>query len=248
MGIDICIHPEYGLYVPEIIFCNLLSGENFDDEHDARKLGGMNGMGAKLTNIFSTEFIVETCDSTRGLKYVQRSHGNMEFIDRPTITRYTGKPYTKITFKPDFARFGLKEFFSPDPPSSSTSSVTSSKSESLKSLEDETVKLIYRRMYDISSTMSIGDSSSVNVYLNGEKIEVKSFERYIDMYVMWLFINCTLVNPTFDTQTKQCLTKQSKDFQTKCVIPDEFIEKLCKTDVGIIEGAMQSATFNWIVN
>ena len=33
--------------------------------------GGRNGFGAKLTNIFSTEFIVETCDGQRGRRYKQ---------------------------------------------------------------------------------------------------------------------------------------------------------------------------------
>ncbi len=33
--------------------------------------GGRNGYGAKLTNIFSTEFIVETCDGQRGGRYKQ---------------------------------------------------------------------------------------------------------------------------------------------------------------------------------
>ena len=36
--------------------------------------GGRNGFGAKLTNIFSTEFTVETCDGQRGRKYKQVLH------------------------------------------------------------------------------------------------------------------------------------------------------------------------------
>lgn len=34
-------------------------------------VGGRNGYGAKLANIFSTEFTVETCDGQRGRRYKQ---------------------------------------------------------------------------------------------------------------------------------------------------------------------------------
>jgi DNA topoisomerase-2 len=42
-----------------MIFGQLLTGSNYDD--DAKKVtGGRNGYGAKLTNIFSRRFTVET--------------------------------------------------------------------------------------------------------------------------------------------------------------------------------------------
>ena len=56
------IHEKEKIYVPELIFGHLLTGSNFDDT--MRKVtGGRNGLGAKLANIFSSEFIVETVDS-----------------------------------------------------------------------------------------------------------------------------------------------------------------------------------------
>jgi DNA topoisomerase-2 len=65
-GIDIAVHQEHGIYVPELIFGNLLTGSNFDDD-EAKTTGGRNGYGAKLANIFSTKFTVETSDKSRDL-------------------------------------------------------------------------------------------------------------------------------------------------------------------------------------
>ena len=45
-----------------MIFGNLRSSSNYDD-NEKKVTGGKNGFGAKLTNIFSTEFIIETVDS-----------------------------------------------------------------------------------------------------------------------------------------------------------------------------------------
>jgi DNA topoisomerase-2 len=52
------------LYVPELVLGNLFTGSNFDDKK-LKTTGGRNGYGAKLTNIFSTYFEVETVDSQR---------------------------------------------------------------------------------------------------------------------------------------------------------------------------------------
>ena len=69
--------------------------------------GGKNGYGAKLTNIFSDWFTVETVDRKAHLLYKQTWTQNMEKKDEPIITSYKGEPYTKITFLPDYKRFGL---------------------------------------------------------------------------------------------------------------------------------------------
>jgi hypothetical protein len=47
------------VYVPELIFGHLLTSSNYND-NERKVTGGRNGYGAKLCNIFSTEFIVET--------------------------------------------------------------------------------------------------------------------------------------------------------------------------------------------
>ena len=47
------------MYVPTMIFGHLLTSSNYDD-NDKKVVGGRNGYGAKLCNIFSTKFRVET--------------------------------------------------------------------------------------------------------------------------------------------------------------------------------------------
>lgn len=55
------IHEKYNIYVVELIFGELLTGSNYDD--DEKKItGGRNGYGAKLTNIYSKKFYVECGD------------------------------------------------------------------------------------------------------------------------------------------------------------------------------------------
>ena len=48
--------------------------------------GGRNGYGAKLANIFSTKFVVETCDGKRGRRYKQAFSKNMSKKGEPIIT------------------------------------------------------------------------------------------------------------------------------------------------------------------
>ena len=60
-GIDVEIHPKHNMLVPELIFGELLTSTNYDDT-EKRVTGGRNGYGAKLVNIYSTEFEVETVD------------------------------------------------------------------------------------------------------------------------------------------------------------------------------------------
>lgn len=61
-GIPIQEHKEHKCYVPELVFGHLLTSSNYDDKQK-KVTGGRNGYGAKLTNIFSKRFTVETQDS-----------------------------------------------------------------------------------------------------------------------------------------------------------------------------------------
>ena len=81
-GIPVVMHETEKMYVPQMVFGELLSGDNYDDSSD-RVVGGRNGYGAKLANIFSTIFCVETIDSKAGKKYSQSWHGNMSKVDTP---------------------------------------------------------------------------------------------------------------------------------------------------------------------
>ena len=103
-GVPVEIHKEHKLYVPEMIFGNLLTGENYDDS-EKRVVGGRNGIGAKATNIFSKKFIIETADGKKN--YYQEFTDNLSKIGKPSITK-SSKNYCKIIYYPDFQKFGLE--------------------------------------------------------------------------------------------------------------------------------------------
>lgn len=58
-GIPVVVHKEEKMYVPTMIFGHLLTSSNYDDKEE-KVTGGRNGYGAKLCNIFSHRFTVET--------------------------------------------------------------------------------------------------------------------------------------------------------------------------------------------
>lgn len=43
---------------------------------------------------------------------------------------------------------------------------------------------------------------------------------------MWLFVNCLVENPTFDSQTKENMTLQQKSFGSTCHLSDKFIKQV----------------------
>lgn len=101
-GIPVEMHPEYKKYIPCLIFGELRSGTNYDDT-EAREGAGRNGLGAKLTNIFSTYFKVETSDGKK--KYEKLYTDNRKTESEPIITNSKNK-LTRISFVPDYERLG----------------------------------------------------------------------------------------------------------------------------------------------
>ena len=124
-GIPIVMHAEHKIYVPEMIFGHLLTSSNYDDD-EKKVVGGRNGYGAKLANIFSSSFCVEAADGTRGKLFKQTFTSNMTVTQPPVITAYSGPDYTCVTFKPDLPRFGMS------------------------SLDTDTVALLSKRVYDMA--------------------------------------------------------------------------------------------------
>eukprot|EP00924_Labyrinthula_sp_SR-Ha-C_P006810 augustus_masked-scaffold_8-processed-gene-1.4-mRNA-1 protein AED:0.09 eAED:0.09 QI:0/-1/0/1/-1/1/1/0/1582 len=155
-GIPIEMHEEHDVYIPELIFGQLLTGENFEDTKE-RVVGGKNGYGAKLANIFSVWFQVETVDSKAGKKYVQRWEKNMSVKNKPTLTKAKGKDFTKISFKPDYKRF---------------------KSENGE-MEKDTLELLIKRVYDIAGVTA----KSLKVHLNGKVLPVSDFKEYVTLFL-----------------------------------------------------------------
>ncbi|CAL1216968.1 DNA gyrase/topoisomerase IV, subunit A family protein [Candida parapsilosis] len=153
-GIPVEMHTKEKMYIPELIFGNLLTSSNYDD--DQKKVtGGRNGFGAKLCNIFSTQFEVETADLNTGKLYKQTWTDNMTKVGKPKINALkTKKEYTKITFKPDLSKFDMD------------------------SLDEDLLSVLRRRVYDLCGTVK-----NCNIYLNDKRLPVTSFKSYVEMYV-----------------------------------------------------------------
>ena len=283
-GIDVAMHPEEKLWIPEMVFGHLRTSTNYD-KTEKKIVGGKNGFGFKLVLIWSKWGRVETVDHVRGLKYIQEFHNNLDKIDAPVITKATTvKPYTKVSFIPDYARFGIT------------------------GLTPEMISLMKKRVYDI---IAVTDNASkkLKVQCNGNLIPVKNFSQYLDLYIggkdecarvyengcerweyavalsptqeykqvsfvngictfkggkhvdyilgqilrklcayiekkkkitcnmasikeqLMLFVRCDIENPSFDSQTKECMTTPSSSFGSQVTVSDGFIEKIAKMGV-----------------
>jgi len=66
------MHNVEKMYVPEMIFGTLLTSSNYND-NERKVTGGRNGYGAKLCNIFSTKFVLETSSKQYKKKFKQVS-------------------------------------------------------------------------------------------------------------------------------------------------------------------------------
>jgi DNA topoisomerase-2 len=140
-----------------MIFGHLLTGSNYDDDQE-KVTGGRNGYGAKLCNIFSTKFVLETADSKSKKKYKQTWTDNMSKMGNASITDQKGDDFTKITFEPDFKKFRMT------------------------GMDDDCEALFKRRVYDLAGTCR-----GVKVFLNGNRIKLSegksgAFKKYMEMY------------------------------------------------------------------
>jgi len=156
-GIDVAKHPEYDVWIPEMIFGHLRTSTNYNKD-EKKIVGGKNGFGFKLVLIWSQYGKVETVDHTRGLKYVQEFNKNLDEICPPTITKCSSKPYTKVTFKPDYSRLGIH------------------------GLTHDMLSLLKKRVYDIGA---VTDHSikKIKINYNNSVLPVKNFQQYIDLYI-----------------------------------------------------------------
>jgi DNA topoisomerase II len=153
-GIDTSMHNKEKKHIPELIFGDLLTSTNYNED-EIKHVGGKNGYGAKLVNIYSKKFTIETIDHINKKKYIQSFYDNMTRKDKPKITSNKTKPYTQITYNPDFEKFKTT------------------------GINDDMFKIMERRAYDMAAITG----SLVNVYFNDKKIECKTFEKYIDLYI-----------------------------------------------------------------
>jgi DNA topoisomerase-2 len=277
-GIDIEKHPEYDTWIPELIFAHLRTSTNYN-KNEKKITGGKNGFGFKLVLIWSKYGRVETVDHVRGLKYVQEFENNLDIVHKPTITKTKQKPYTRVSFKPDYERLQLT------------------------GLSQQMIALFQRRVYDIAGITS----KEVKVKFNDELIKINDFHNYMGLYLneaqtkqkvfeqvndrwsfgvvlhseykqvsfvngiftskggkhvdyivnqitkkmvayiekkkkvtvkpaiikeqLFVFINSSIENPSFDSQTKDYLNTPVSKFGSSCEVSDKVIDKLAKMGV-----------------
>ena len=289
-GVDIKKHSSYGdLWIPELIFGELLTSTNYD-KGEEKIWGGKNGYGSKLTNIFSKEFVVETVDHYTKKIYTQTFSNNMTQRTKPEVKASSKVPYTQISFIPDYEKFGMKN------------------------MTEDIYKLFKRRVIDACATTP----KEVTVYFNGEKLMIKDFEKYCELFLdkkeqpfvyeacgerwevvasisssgsfeflsfvngintikggkhieyitnmitknlvdmtlskkkkvvktqhikdnLFVFVKALIVNPSFDSQSKETLTTPVAKFGSKCELSEKFYDKLFK--IGIVDKALSITEF-----
>lgn len=106
-GIPVEMHKEQNMYVPTMIFGHLLTSSNFEDD-DKKVTGGRNGFGAKLCNVFSTKFTLETANKESKKEFKQSWSKNMSKADDPKVKPLDQKEFTRITYKPDLEKFNMQ--------------------------------------------------------------------------------------------------------------------------------------------
>jgi DNA topoisomerase II len=153
-GIPIELHKDEKMYIPELIFGNLLTSENYK-KGEEKIVGGKNGYGAKLANIFSKKFVVETRNPTLGLKYSQTWTDHMTHCGKPSVTKdKSQKGYVRIVFEPDLTRFqGFHQ--------------------------EDMMKVLHTRALEIAALAG----SSVKVNWNGELLATNTFDKFVHLFL-----------------------------------------------------------------
>ena len=165
-GIPVQIHQTENMYLPEMLFGHLLTGSNFDDSTQKKLTGGRHGYGAKLTNIFSKEFEVETVDMVRKKRYRQRWEDNMKIRHEADIedlkssaVKKKGGDYTRVSFVPDLEKLAKG-------------------SEATDIIPAEDYAIMCRRVFDVAGC----SGGNLTVTLNGRVLPIESFEDYARLY------------------------------------------------------------------
>ena len=293
-GIPIEIHKETGVYAPELIFGHLLTSGNYNKEEE-KIVGGKNGYGAKLANIFSTKFVVETLHPKGGKSYSQTWTKNMSVCDKPTIKKtLSSKGYVGVSFCPDSSRF-IGAFDGTELTQDMFSifntrvieiaamagkdvAVTFNGSQIKTNTFEKFVKLFTQNEKNIAYercserwevaailTKNIFDNDAVLPdekqisFVNGintkkggkhvetvfknligdfcetakkKKIEIKPSQLKDSLL---LFVNATIVNPSFDSQTKETLTTPASKFGSLFKPSAKLVDGLVK--IGLLEEA-----------
>lgn len=298
------IHPEYACPLPQLIFGQLLTSSNYNKEEE-KIVGGKNGYGAKLTNIFSKEFSVKIANPTSGTISAYTWRNNMTEMLPAKITKAKiTSSQTMITYTPDLSRFHFM-----------TDGV-------ITEIPSDMMDVIRTRCYDAAVCVAskIDKKGGCAIFLNGTQIPVPSLASYMELFIsssndkklkayesagerwevgailtsrlyndsppddrhlsfvngimtrrggkhveyvskqvltefcvlakkkakiditpallkdsLTWYVRSVIVNPSFDTQTKEYLTTPASKFGSKPDIPSTFYDQLIK--IGLLEEA-----------
>ena len=147
--IDVAEHPEHKTWIPQMIFGELLTSTNYD-KNEKKLVGGKNGYGVKLVNIFAKQMVVTVVDQPRSLIYAQTFKNNMTEVGAPVVKPSKHKSYVCVDWSPDFARFGMTE------------------------ITVDMIRLIERRVWDLAMTLG----KEVKVSWNGTAVKCKNLTEY----------------------------------------------------------------------
>ena len=155
-GLVIPVEPDVdnnNVYKHTLVFGKLRTSTNFDDTEE-RTVSGRNGLGIKLTNVFSKKFVVKGVDVTNGRCFQQEWQNNMRTASEPKITTSSLKNgYTEVSWIPDFAHFKISGY------------------------SDEIIRLYTRYVFDCAML------TKVNVYLNDVKLPIKTLQDYSKLFI-----------------------------------------------------------------
>lgn len=100
-GVPIGKHAT-GPHTPQVVFGQLRSGRNFEDDKDSGVIG-QNGVGSACVNFCSTEFKVDIHQG--GKRYQQTFSNGGSKVSRPSIRKSKGATGTKVEFQLDSSVF-----------------------------------------------------------------------------------------------------------------------------------------------
>ena len=270
-GIPVVKHTEHNEWIPEMIFSNLKSGSNFDDTEE-RSWAGTNGVGSTLTNIYSNEFIISTCDGKN--HFYQTYKNNMR--DRVEAKIKKSKvAHTEITFKPDFEKFGLdgidddhfkmiqKRIHDLAACNTHLKIYFNDTIVNLNSFEDYIKLYVTEYFYETNkdktwsiaialsengfqqisfanSTETYDGGTHVDYIMNQIVVELREFfvkKHKVDIKPselkshMFLFLDSTVINPSFSSQTKEKLITEVKDFGCSFEVSKKLTQLILKSEI-----------------
>ena len=153
-GVGVRMHEKEGIWNPELTFGHLLTSTNYDDSKK-RVVGGRNGYGAKLTNIYSSSFSIVIKDHETKQTYTQKWSNNMTVCEQPKIKKHAGATSSvSITFTPDWKRFGMPK------------------------MDFAIYKIFQKRVWDAN----ICSTPNCKVKFNGDVLPKQNFDAYAKMH------------------------------------------------------------------